>query len=93
MFAPVANTYKSGIAAPWPPLTNLPFPNLPIYQFTTSRVQKSQVFAFKLDREVSHGPFLYPTEYQHAHLMGQAIRAAKASYDYIPIDTRHANVI
>jgi hypothetical protein len=95
MFALVANTYKSGIAALWPPFTNLPSTNLhlPIYQFTTSRVQKSQVFTFKLDRDVSHGSFLCPTEYQHAHLVGQPIQAAEASYDYIYIDSRHASVI
>ncbi len=73
--------------------TTYQFTNLPIYQFTTSRVQKSQVFAFKLDKEVLHGSFLYPTEYQHAHMVGQPIQAAEASYDYIPIDSRHASVI
>jgi hypothetical protein len=77
-------------------LTNLSIDqstNLPIYRFTTSRVQKSQVFTFKLDRESMHGSSLYPTQYHHAHLVGQPIQAAEASYDYIPIDSRHASVI
>jgi hypothetical protein len=90
MFTPVSNTYKSGLAAPAP---HLPIYHLPIYQFTTSRVQKSQVFAFKLDRESTHSSFLYLTEYQRAHLVGQPIQAAEASYDYIPIDSHHATVI
>jgi hypothetical protein len=59
MFAPVANTYKPGIAALWPPRTKLPIYHLPIYQFTISHVQKSQVFSFNLDREITHDSFRY----------------------------------
>jgi hypothetical protein len=90
MFAPSPTPTNR---ASLPPGPRVPIYHLPIYQFTTSHVQKSQVFAFKLDGEVSHGSFLYTTEYQHAHLVGQPIQAAEASYDYIHIDSRHASVI